>query len=114
MGAKEMADSAQIADAPRVNGTVVAVPTPVLYSLHPYTEEQVPPSVYPLPAVKEEVLEAVSALPITNEFELGVKEVTAGVVEPPEELPVEVDELVAVALEQASVGSLSPTVPIMK
>ena len=52
---------------------------------------------YPLPAVKEEVLEEVSVFPITNEFELGVKEVTAGVVEPPEEIPVEVDELVVVA-----------------
>jgi len=52
--------------------------------------------VYPLPAVKEEVLEEVSVFPITNEFELGVKEVTAGVVEPPDKLPVEVDGLVVV------------------
>ena len=51
---------------------------------------------YPLPAVKEEVLEEVSVFPITNEFELGVKEVTAGVVEPPDKLPVEVDGLVVV------------------
>ena len=52
---------------------------------------------YPPPAVKEEVLEAVSAFPMTNEFALGVKEVTAGVVEPPDKLPVEVDRMVVVA-----------------
>ena len=51
----------------------------------------------PLPAVKEEVLEDVSAFPITNELALGVKEVTAGAVEPVEELPVEVDGLVVEA-----------------
>jgi len=70
-----------------VNGTVVAEPTPACDSPHPYTEEQVPLSVYPLPAVKEEELEAVSAFPITNELALGVKEVTARDVEPEEELP---------------------------
>src|SRR5256885_4791952 len=50
-------------------------------TLFPYTtlfrSEQVPLSVNPLPAVKEEVLEDVSAFPITNELALGVKEVTA-------------------------------------
>ena len=97
LGAKEIADSTQGADTPRVNGTVVAEPTPVRYSPHPYTEEQVPLSVNPLPAVKEEVLEDVSAFPITNELALGVKEVTAGAVEPVEELPVEVDGLVVEA-----------------
>ena len=56
-----------------------------------------PLSVNPLPAVKEEVLEDVSAFPITNELALGVKEVTAGAVEPVEELPVEVDGLVVEA-----------------
>ncbi len=49
---------------------------------------------YPLPAVKVEELEAVSAFPITNEFAPGVNEVTDGVVEPPEELPVDDDGLV--------------------
>jgi hypothetical protein len=44
--------------------------------------------------VKDEVLEDVSALPITNEFALGVKEATEGVVDPAEELPVEDDGLV--------------------
>ena len=52
---------------------------------------------YPLPAVKEEVLEAVSAFPMTNEFQLGVKAVTNGAVEPPDELPPEVDVPVVVA-----------------
>jgi len=40
--------------------------------------------------VKEEELEDVSAFPITNELALGVKDVTAGDVEPEEELPVDV------------------------
>ena len=56
-----------------------------------------PLSVNPLPAVKEEVLEDVSAFPITNELALGVKEVTETAVEPVEELPVEVDGLVVEA-----------------
>ena len=43
------------------------------------------------------MLEDVSAFPITNELAAGVKEVTDAVVEPPEELPVEVDGLVVVA-----------------
>ena len=93
LGAKEIADSTQGADTPRVNGTVVAEPTPVCDSPHPYTEAQVPLSVNPLPAVKEEVLEDVSAFPITNDFAPGVNEVTEGVVDPPEELPVEDDGL---------------------
>ena len=97
MGANDIADSAHGADTPRVKGTVVADPTPVWYSPHPYAELQVPLSVYPLPAVKEEVAEEVSAFPITNEFALGVKEVTEGVVDPAEELPVEVDGLVVEA-----------------
>ena len=96
-GAKEIADSAHGADAPRVKGTVVAELTPVCDSLHPLTEVQVPTSVYPLPAVNEEVPEPVSVLPITNELALGVKEVTDGVVEPAEELPVDVDGLVVEA-----------------
>ncbi len=49
---------------------------------------------YPPPAVKEEELEEVSVFPITNEFVVGVKAVTDGVVEPAEELPVDVDGLV--------------------
>jgi hypothetical protein len=40
------------------------------------------------------VEEVVSAFPITIELALGVKEVTEAVVEPAEELPVEVDGLV--------------------
>ena len=63
---------------------------------------------YPLPAVKEEVLEAVSALPITNEFEPGAKEVTAGAVEPPEELPVDED----VPLIEAPLTSYTDTEPV--
>ena len=43
----------------------------------------------PLPAVKEVELVLVSVFPITIEVETGVKEVTEGVVDPPEELPVE-------------------------
>jgi len=43
--------------------------------------------------VKEEELEAVSAFPITNDLAAGVNEVTEGVVDPPEELPVEDDGL---------------------
>jgi len=97
MGANDIADSAHGADTPRVKGTVVAELTPVWDSAHPYAELQVPLSVYPPPAVKEEVLEEVSVLPITNELALGVKEVTDGVVEPPEELPVEVNGLVVEA-----------------
>ncbi len=50
----------------------------------------------PVPAVKAEVLEDVSTFPITNEFALGVNEVTDGVVEPPVELPVEVSAPVVV------------------
>jgi hypothetical protein len=53
--------------------------------------------VYPLPAVKEEVPEDVSAFPITNEFVLGVNELTDTAVEPPEELPVDEDGLVVEA-----------------
>ena len=53
--------------------------------------------VYPLPAVKEEVPEEVSAFPITNELAAGVKEVTAIAVEPPEELPGDDDGLVVEA-----------------
>jgi len=40
--------------------------------------------------VKEEVLEDVSAFPITNELALGVNEATVRDVEPEEELPVDV------------------------
>ena len=52
---------------------------------------------YPLPTVKEEVAEVVSAFPTTNELALGVKEVTDTAVEPPEELSVDVDGLVVEA-----------------
>jgi len=47
--------------------------------------------------VKEEVLEDVSAFPITNELEAGVKDVTARDVEPDEELPADVTGLMVVA-----------------
>jgi hypothetical protein len=53
----------------------------------------VPLRVNPLPAVKEAELELVSVFPITNELAPGVNEVTEGVVEPAEELPVEEDTL---------------------
>ena len=43
----------------------------------------------PLPAVNEVELALVSVFPITIEVGTGVKEVTEGVVEPAEELPVE-------------------------
>jgi hypothetical protein len=43
------------------------------------------------------VAEAVSAFPITIELEAGVNEVTAAVVEPAEELPVDVWKPVVVA-----------------
>ncbi len=52
---------------------------------------------YPLPAVKVEELEDVSAFPITNELAPGVKEETDGVVVPPEELPVDDDGLIVEA-----------------
>ena len=54
------------------------------------------------------MLEAVSALPITNEFELGVKEVTDTAVEPPEELPVDEDGL----LVEAPLISYTDTEPV--
>jgi hypothetical protein len=44
--------------------------------------------------VKDDVPEEVSAFPTTNELAAGVKEVTEGVVEPAEELPVDEDGLV--------------------
>jgi hypothetical protein len=84
-------------DAPRENCTFVKELTPVWYSPHPYAEPQAPPSVYPLPAVKEEEGEPVSAFPITNELMLGVNTATEGVVEPAEELPVEESTPVVVA-----------------
>jgi hypothetical protein len=52
--------------------------------------------VYPVPAVKAEVLEEVSALPMTMELEAGVKDVTATAVEPALEPPVDVLGLVVV------------------
>ena len=76
-----------------MNGAVVAELTPVRYSLHPNTELHEAPRVNPLPAVKEEEAEPVSVFPITSEVGTGVKEVTEGVVDPPEELPVEDDGL---------------------
>ena len=42
---------------------------------------------YPLPAVNVELLDAVSALPITKEFDVGVNEPTDREVDPAEELP---------------------------
>jgi len=89
LGPKEIADSTHGAEVPSVNGAVVAELTPACDSPHPNTEEQVPLRVYPLPAVKEEEAELVSVFPITIEVETGVKEATEGVVEPPEELPVD-------------------------
>jgi len=56
----------------------------------------VPLSVNPLPAVKEEVLEDVSAFPITNDEAIGVNEATESVAEPPE-FPVEVSRPAVVA-----------------
>ena len=53
--------------------------------------------VYPDPIVYCVELEAVSKFPITIEVETGVKEETEGVVDPAEELPVEVDGLVVEA-----------------
>jgi len=47
--------------------------------------------------VKEEVLEPVSAFPITNEFALGVNEPTDGNVVPPRELPVDVSAFAVAA-----------------
>ena len=88
-GANDIADSTHKADTPRLKGTVVAEPTPVLYSLHPSTGPHEAGRVNPLPAVKEEETEPVSVFPITSELGTGVKEVTEGVVDPPEELPVE-------------------------
>jgi hypothetical protein len=49
----------------------------------------VPLSAYPPPAVKVEEPEPVSAFPTTIAVETGVKEVTEGVVDPTEELPVD-------------------------
>ena len=63
---------------------------------------------YPLPTVKEEELEDVSVFPITNELEVGVKDVTAGVVDPPEELPVDVEGLVV----EAPLISYTETEPV--
>jgi len=48
--------------------------------------------------VKEEVLEAVSAFPITIELPTGAKELTEGVVEPAARLPVEEAMLGAMTL----------------
>jgi hypothetical protein len=80
-----------------VKGAVVDELTGVWYSLHPYTEEQAPTSVYPLPTVKVEEPEAVSAFPMTTELANGVKEATDGVVDPAGELPVDVERPVVVA-----------------
>src|SRR5271154_5591937 len=85
----DIALSTQPAELLKVVGTVVAVPPPpTLYSLQPPTVLQVPPSVKPDVAVK--VLEpADSAAPMVNESELGVYDVTAALVEPVVEVPVE-------------------------
>ena len=88
-GANEIADSTQVALGLSVKGTVVAEPTPVWYSPHPYTELHVPARVYPAPAVREPRGGAVSEFPITSELVAGVNDVTEEVVEPAEELPVE-------------------------
>jgi len=84
-----MADSTHGAEVPSVNGAVVAELTPVMYSLHPNTELHEAGRVNPLPAVKEEEGEPVSVFTTTIELGTGVKEVTEGVVDPSEELPVE-------------------------
>jgi len=72
----------------RVIGAVVAVETPVWYSLHPYTDLHVPEFaiVKPDPAVR--VVEVVSTFPMTMELRPGVNEATEAPVEPPLELPV--------------------------
>jgi len=88
-GAKEIAASAHAAEAPNVNWTVVAVPTPVSDSPHPYTVVQAPEREYPVPAVNVELDEAVSELPMTIELVAGVNEVTEVVEDPVDENPVE-------------------------
>jgi len=57
----------------------------------------VPLSVNPLPAVKDEEGEFVSAFPITNDEAIGVNEATESVAEPPKEPPVEVSRPAVVA-----------------
>jgi hypothetical protein len=94
---KDIADSAHGVLGLSVKGTVVAEPTPVWYSPHPYTELQVPESVYPAPAVNASAGGGVSVLPITIELALGVKEATEEVVDPAAELPVDVWRPVRVA-----------------
>jgi hypothetical protein len=85
----DIADSTHPVEPLRVRGTVVAEPPPpATYWLHPLTELQLPTSAYPDAAVYV-TAEAASALPTMNESEAGVKEATAAVVEPEEELPVE-------------------------
>jgi hypothetical protein len=72
----------------RVIGAVDAVETPVSDSAHPWTELQVPVRPYPEPAVNVVVAPSVRAM--TTELNPGVNEVTDAVVEPAEELPVDV------------------------
>ena len=88
-GANDIADSTQGVEALRVDGTVVADPSPVSYSPHPSTVVQVPDRVNPLPTVNVVELDAVSTIPTTKEFEAGVNEETLAEVEPVLELPVE-------------------------
>ena len=88
-GAKDIAASAHGVEALRVDGTVVADPSPVAYSPQPSTVLQLPESVNPLPAVNVVALETASTFPTTAELELGVKDPTLADVEPKVELPVE-------------------------
>src|SRR5882762_6690750 len=83
-----IAASTHGAEGLSVAGTVVAEPTPVLYSLHPLTELHAPPRVYPDPAVK--VVDVVSIIPITIELPPGVSDATAALVELVGEFPVDV------------------------
>jgi hypothetical protein len=93
---KDKAASAHGVEALSVNGVVVAEPSPVRYSLHPWEASLAsqPPAplataVYPAPTVYFVELEPVSTFPTANEFALGVKEPTLAEVEPPDELPLE-------------------------
>ena len=92
----DKATSTQGVEALSVNGAVVAEPSPVRYSLHPWEASLAsqPPAplatvVYPAPTVYFVEAEPVSTFPTANEFALGVKEPTLAEVEPPGELPLE-------------------------
>ena len=95
-GVKDTATSAHGVEALSVNGVVVAEPSPVWYSSHPWEASLAsqPPAplatvVYPAPTVYFVELEPVSTFPTANEFAFGVKEPTPAEVDPPVELPLE-------------------------